>query len=366
MIFKDIFLNRLALLISFALGGLLIYSLMPVLMPFIVAFVFAYLLNPLVVWCGKIGISRWLAIILVFLLVSIILSAAISYLIPLLWQQFEMAKDNMPVFLEWLNNTARPWVSQKVRFNIKPFNTEELSNAILSYLQTNYNVKDASSVITKLATSGLSAISSAGLFVLIPVLTFFFMLSWDKNLEGLKSLIPPRMLKNTINIATECHDVMMAFVKGQMLVMFILGMVYALGLNWVGLETGLMIGFMAGLASLVPYLGIIVGVLSAVVACIVQFGFDLGQLAWVALVFTVGQVLEGYVLQPWLLGNRIGLSPVMVIFSVLVGGYVLGLVGMLIGLPLAAVIMVLLRHIYLFYIQSHFFQRDNPYIQSKE
>lgn len=360
MMFKDIFYNRLATITGLLLLALLVYILMPVLIPFIVAFVLAYLLNPLVVWLGKIGVSRWLAICVVFILVGTILGTAISFLIPLLIDQFELAKNNMPVFLDWLNHTARPWVSKHIRYDIEPFNTAEISNEILSYLQTNYNVKDASSIISKIATSGLSAISSLGLYVLIPVILFFFMASWDKNISGLKAIIPPRLFQKTMSLAQECHDVVMSFVKGQMLVMMILGLVYALGLQFLaGLETGFMIGFMAGLASLIPYFGIVVGVLSAVVACIVQFGFDLEVLALIAVVFAVGQGLEGYVLQPILLGDRIGLSPVMVIFVVLVGGNLLGLIGMLIALPVAAVIMVLVRHAYEAYRQSEFYLSDN-------
>lgn len=356
MIFRDNFYNRLTTISVIVLLSILLYILMPVLVPFIVAFILAYLINPVVEALTKYKISRPFAIVLVLLLISIVIITAIAYIIPMLWHQFEIAKSNMPVFLDWLNNSARPWVSAKFGYDFKSFNSDEISEEILSYLQTNYNLQDARSIVSKIATSGISAISSVGLFVLVPVLMFFFLLSWHQNIQALVNVLPSRLQEQTVSIAKECHGVMMAFVKGQMLVMFILGLVYGVGLQLLGIETGLMIGFMAGLASIIPYFGLIVGVIAAVIATIVQFGFDWHLLALVG-VFGAGQLLEAMVLQPVLLGDRIGLSPIMVIFVVLVGGNLMGIVGMLVALPFAAVLMVLLRQMFAAYQSSDFYQR---------
>lgn len=356
MIFKDNFYNRLSTVSIILAGCLLLYVLMPVLVPFIVAFILAYLLNPVVEWVTKFNISRGFAIVLVLLLISIVLITAISYIIPLLWEQFETAKSNMPIFLDWLNNNARPWISEKLKYDIKPFNSNEISDEILSYLQTNYNLQDARSIVSKIASSGISAISSVGLFVLVPVLMFFFLMSWHKNMKSLINVCPPRFQSQTLSVAKDCHEVMMAFVKGQMLVMFILGLIYGIGLQILGIETGIIIGFVAGLASIIPYFGLVVGVIAAVIAVIVQFGFDWHLLALVG-VFGFGQFIEGMVLQPILLGDRIGLSPIMVIFVVLVGGSLMGVVGMIIALPFAAVLMVLMRHVFASYQDSEFYKR---------
>ena len=164
--------------------------------------------------------------------------------------------------------------------------------------------------------------------------------------------IPRPFESSVIGIAKECNQVLGAFVKGQFLVMILLGIVYAVGLQLIGIEVGLIIGIVAGLASIIPYLGFAVGIIAAVVASLLQFGVDWMQLFLVLVVFMIGQAIEGYVLQPFLLGDKIGLSPVAVVFAVLAGAQLLGFAGMLIALPVAAVIVVLLRHLRDSYEQS--------------
>ena len=183
-------------------------------------------------------------------------------------------------------------------------------------------------------------------------------------LDSLRRLIPRPYEKTTLEIATECHSVLGAFVKGQFLVMILLGIVYAVGLQLIGLDVGLIIGMIAGLASIIPYLGFAVGIVAAVIATLLQFGVDWMQLALVLVVFMIGQGVEGYVLQPFLLGDKIGLSPVAVVFAVLAGAQLAGFLGMLIALPVAAVIVVLLRHARDSYEKSQLYGSRNVEIQT--
>ena len=145
--------------------------------------------------------------------------------------------------------------------------------------------------------------------------------------------------------------------------MVLLGVVYAVGLQLIGLEIGLIIGMVAGLCSIIPYLGFAVGIIAAVVATLFQFGIDWWQLVLVGIVFMVGQAVEGYILQPFLLGDKIGLSPVAVVFAVLAGAQLAGFLGMLIALPVAAVIVVLLRHAREFYEKSALYDNKTLIIQ---
>ena len=182
-------------------------------------------------------------------------------------------------------------------------------------------------------------------------------------LDSLRRLIPRPYEKTTLNIVSECHSVLGAFVKGQFLVMVLLGVVYAVGLQLIGLEIGLIIGMIAGLCSIIPYLGFAVGIIAAVIATFFQFGIDWWQLVLVGIVFMVGQAVEGYILQPFLLGDKIGLSPVAVVFAVLAGAQLAGFLGMLIALPVAAVIVVLLRHIREYYEHTPFYGDQAVIIQ---
>ena len=177
-------------------------------------------------------------------------------------------------------------------------------------------------------------------------------------LSSLKGLIPRQYEESTLKIVGECHSVLGAFVKGQFLVMVLLGVVYAVGLQLVGLQVGLIIGMVAGLCSIIPYLGFGVGIIAAVIACFFQFGMDPKHLFMVLAVFGLGQLIEGYILQPFLLGDKIGLSPVAVVFAVLAGAQLGGFAGMLIALPVAAVIVVLLKHVREYYEQTPFYQTE--------
>lgn len=348
-------LRRIFILIGIALLVWVIYLLKPVVIPFVGAFLIAYLFSPLVNKLHYIGLPRWLSISCVFIGIGIGLTLASWYLFPLVWQQLLTAKEAIPQGIKMINSQFLPWLSDT--FNLIPMeiDVDQFSNVAMDYIQTNYSADSVRDMITKLAQSGMNFIQIGGTIVLIPIITFYFLLDWDRMMDGLRRLIPRPYEKNTMHIVKECHEVLGAFVKGQILVMVLLGVVYAVGLQLIGLEVGLIIGMVAGLCSIIPYLGFAVGVIAAIIATLFQFGLDWWQLVLVGIVFMVGQAVEGYILQPFLLGDKIGLSPVAVVFAVLAGAQLAGFLGMLIALPVAAVIVVLLRHVRECYEQSRLY-----------
>ena len=162
-------------------------------------------------------------------------------------------------------------------------------------------------------------------------------------------------------LALESNEVLGGFIRGQLLVMLILGILYAVGLWWVGLDLGILIGLLAGLLTFVPYLGPAAIVIVGGLAALVQYG-DWQQLAGVAMVFSIGQIIESFVLTPMLVGDRIGLHPMAVIFAVMAGGTLFGFLGMLLALPVAAVVNVLLRYAQDRYRKSRLYAGDTPAI----
>ena len=341
---QDQVLRRIFILAGLILLLWVLYLLKPVVLPFIGAFFVAYLFSPLVDRLLKLKFPRWLAISVVFIGIGVTVTVALWFLLPLVWKQLIYARDSIPAGIHWVNGTFLPWVSNT--FNVVPLelDVEQISAAIMEYVQTNYSADSIQSIAARIAQSGLNFIQLGGVALLIPIIAFYFLLDWDRMLQGFRRLIPRPYESTVLNIAEECHSVLGAFVKGQFLVMFLLGIVYAVGLQLIGLEVGLIIGMVAGLASIIPYLGFAVGIVAAVIASLFQFGLDWMQLLLVAVVFMVGQMVEGDILQPFLLGDKIGLSPVAVVFAVLAGAQLAGFMGMLIALPVAAVIVVLLRH----------------------
>jgi predicted PurR-regulated permease PerM len=191
--------------------------------------------------------------------------------------------------------------------------------------------------------SGQALLGWVSFLLLVPVVTFYLLRDWDALVANVNALLPRPLEPRVSMIAREIDAVLAEFLRGQLTVMAVLVIVYVLGLWAVGLDLAFVVGVIAGLVSFVPYLGIIVGVLLAGIASLLQFG-DTWHLFGVVAVFTVGQVLEGMVLSPLLVGDRIGLHPVAVIFAVMAGGQLFGFFGVLLALPVAAAVVVLLRH----------------------
>lgn len=341
-----------------AIAGLLwlVWALQSVLMPFLTGALLAYLCNPLVnrlmrQW----RLRRTTAVTLVFSSLLVSVTVMLILLLPALWRQFIYLESRLPNLLRWINRHGIPWLEKTFRVDIDRLDMDLISQWLSSYWQEAGTA--AGNVLTRVAQSSMDILSLLGLAALVPVVMFYLLLDWDKLVNNIRELIPRQHEPVISRIAAECDEVLAAFVRGQFIVMLLLGIIYALGLQMIGLKLGILIGLLAGLGSIIPYFGFIIGIIAASASALFQFGFKIDPLLMVAAVFMVGQILEGWVLQPYLIGDRIGLPPVTVIFAIMAGGQLFGLVGMLLALPVAAIIMVLLRHAHDRYRNSDFYQR---------
>lgn len=334
-------------LAALVLLGWLIHQLQPVLMPFLVSLLLAYLGDPLVDRLEARGLSRSWAVVAVFSLFSLILLAMLLVLLPLLGKQLVRLYELAPQMLDWLQGTALPWAQQQFGLRADFWRFDRLKALFTEHLGQATDI--AGILLAQVTSSSLALLAWLGNLLLIPVVSFYLLRDWDVMLAHLRNLLPRKREGLVVLLAGECHEVLGAFLRGQLLVMLALALVYAGGLMAIGLELGLLIGLLAGLASIVPYMGFVVGIGAALVAALFQFGLDWYPLLGVLVVFTVGQLLEGMWLTPLLVGDRIGLHPVAVIFAILAGGQLFGFTGVLLALPVAAVIMVLLRHVHDFY-----------------
>ena len=193
--------------------------------------------------------------------------------------------------------------------------------------------------------SSMALMGFAANLFLVPVVAFYLLRDWDKMMANLGMLLPRNVEPVAVSLLKECDEVLGAFFKGQLMVMLALGVVYSLGLGLIGLQFAILIGMVAGLASIIPYMGFALGFAAAMIVALFQFD-SLGGMAMVVVVFVFGQAMEGWVLTPMLVGDKIGLHPVAVIFALMAGGQLFGFIGLLIALPMAAIIMVLLRHLH--------------------
>jgi predicted PurR-regulated permease PerM len=341
------------MLLWLILGGGLLYLLSPILTPFIVAALLAYLGDPLVDRLETWRLPRTLAVTVVFMVILGTLLLLSLLLIPRIEAQLGALAQKLPQYVTWLKQHWLPHLASWLPVQQGQTDLESLGRALATHWQGAGGL--LSGLWHSLSQSGMALVEWLMNLVLIPVLTFYLLRDWDDLVAAVRALLPRRSEALWVGLARESDEVLGAFLRGQMLVMFALGVIYTSGLWLVGLDFALLIGMFAGLVSFVPYLGLIVGILVAGIASVLQFQGP-GELPWVVLVFVIGQLIEGTVLTPRLVGERIGLHPVAVIFAVMAGGQLYGFFGVLLALPVAAVAMVLLRHALTRYRASHLYR----------
>ena len=330
--------------------AVLLYFLHNILSPFLVGILLAYLADPLVDRLERLGLSRTWGVVVVFSLFTLIFLALLLVLVPMLAKQLVRLYELAPQMLDWLQHVALPWVQSRLGLADGFWKFDKIKSAITEHMGQTTDIVGV--LLSQATASSLALIGWLANLVLIPVVGFYLLRDWDLMMAKLRSLLPRQREPQVVGLAGECHEVLGAFVRGQLLVMLALGVIYSSGLMLVGLELGLLIGMLAGLAAIVPYMGFIIGIGAALIAGLFQFGGDLYPMLGIVAVFLVGQALEGMVLTPLLVGDRIGLHPVAVIFAILAGGELFGFTGVLLALPVAAVIMVLLRHVHDLYKES--------------
>lgn len=332
----------------------LIVQMRDVLSPFVVAAVLAYILNPLVEKLSRHGVWRGAAAMLVMVFTLLLLVLLLLIVVPMLVQQFGSLLGKMPELANFVQNKALP-LANRLLGTHWALDEQSLSNWLSSHLGS---VKTGlSKALPALLEQGGSLVSSLGNLAVLPFLLYYFLLDWSRWTEGIKTMIPRRYLAAYTRIGGNMDTVLGEFLRGQLTVMLIMGLLYGLGLMLTGLESGFAIGMVAGILVFVPYLGAFTGLLLATMAALLQFGTWQGLIT-VWAVFAVGQFLESFFITPKIVGDRIGLSPFWVIFALMAFGSLLGFVGMLLALPLAAVTLVLLREGVAAYMDSGFYRRE--------
>ncbi|OQX07655.1 MAG: AI-2E family transporter [Thiothrix lacustris] len=344
-------------LVTGSIAVALLYILSPILTPFVAAALLAYLGDPLVDRLESWKLSRTLSVTVVFLTIFLLLLLFFLFLVPVLETQIKLFINKVPNYLDWVVTVLGPYLNQKFGVDTSVLEVEQIKNVIAAHWkETGGLIRNA---IQAISNSGFVVLGWIANLALIPIITFYLLRDWDRMVVYIDDLLPRSIEPLMAKLARESDEVLGAFLRGQLLVMLALAVFYSIGLSLVGLEFALLIGLIAGLVSFVPYLGLIVGVAIAGIAILFQTQ-DIFDLFWVLAVFGVAQMIEGTILTPLLVGERIGLHPVTVIFAILAGGQLFGFFGVLLALPVAAVLAVIMRHIHSTYKQSHIYSIDNP------
>lgn len=325
-----------------------VVALAPVLTPFLFAFIFSYILTPGVDWLQRRRVPRAVAVSLMILLLAVIFLLLALLLIAVLQRELPQVREQLPALLQKFNAVVAPRLADfgvrvrldfpglrhmlSERFSASP---EDLLSTLLNYAKI----------------SGSALITLAGLLFIIPIVMFYLMMDWHMVMRRIERLVPRRWVPKVRELSGETDALLSQYLRGQILVMVILAAIYSIGLTLAGFEVGVPVGIFTGLAVFIPYIGFGIGLALAILAALLQFG-DWYGIAAVAVVYGIGQFVESFYLTPRLVGERIGLHPLVVIFALLAFGQLFGFFGVLLALPTCAVLLVGARQLRRAYFAS--------------
>ncbi|WP_169569067.1 AI-2E family transporter [Sneathiella limimaris] len=329
-----------------------------ILLPFVLGMAVAYFLDPVADKLEEKGMGRTSAtslIVGIFLLITIL---AVVLLIPALADQLIGLVKRLPGYFQAAYDLIVPLLSRVV--DIPGLDNGGDFRKVLSEQATSA-FKNLGSITTNILDQGLAFVNLLSLLVITPVVAFYLLRDWDLIVERVDGWLPRKQQQTIRTLVKQIDDVLAGFVRGQSTVCLILAIYYGVALLVVGLEFGLVIGILTGLISFIPFVGAIIGFIASVGVALFQFWPDFIQIGIVGGIFVVGQMLEGYVLTPKLVGGKVGLHPVWVMFGLLAGGALFGFVGVLVAVPVAAVIGVLSRFALTQYMDSPIYGDANDF-----
>jgi predicted PurR-regulated permease PerM len=330
---------------------ILLYLLGSILTPFVAAAILAYALNPGVDRLERLRVPRVLGVtIVIFVFLSAML-ALVLIVVPVLKKEAPQLRDQIPVMLDKVIDFVGPklrevgYQGQLDSAGIKKLLTEQLSTSSDAILDA---------ILASAKIGGTAILSWLATMILVPVVLFYLLLDWDKLVRRVQDAVPRRWLAPTVQMFGEVDLLLAQYLRGQLMVMLVLAVYYSTALAIAGLEVALPVGILTGLLVFIPYLGFGSGMILALIAAVLQFNGWHGLLV-VALVYGFGQVLESFILTPRLVGERIGLNPLAVIFALMAFGQFFGFTGVLLALPCSAILMVGFKHLRASYLQSSFY-----------
>lgn len=334
-------------------AAVLLYLLGPILTPFVAAAILAYICNPLVRRLGRWKLGHTLAVTLVMAGLLLLFVLLLLIMLPLLEKETTLFLARLPDWIEALRVYLLPWLQQWFGAELQ-WDAAAIKQMLLSHWQSAGGA--AAKLLPMLGDSGGALVALLANLVLIPVAMFYFLRDWEAMITRLDELVPRQWHAKVSEIFIEVDRVLAEFLRGQLSVMLLISVYYVLTLWLVGLEFALPIGILAGMLVFIPYLGMILGLTLATLAAAMQFS-AFGDVLLVWLMFGIGQFIEGFVITPWLVGDRIGLHPLAVVFALMAFGQLFGFFGILLALPLAAMLLVALRHAKAAYLDSEMYRK---------
>ena len=331
-----------------AVAVVLLWLLGPVLTPFVIGAVLAYALHPAVEKLAARRVPRLLAVMLVEIAALVAVAALVLLIVPILSKELPLLNEQLPVLVERINHAVSPWLERMgIHVSLDPANLQEF---LIKYLSANWDEGIAAALVSA-RIGGSIVVTVIGYVILVPVVLFYLLVDWPFYVLRAIALVPPRLRPRVASFVHDCDVVLGQYLRGQLLVMLMMAAFYSVGLALFGFELAVPVGVFTGLAIFVPYVGFGIGMILALLAGALQFTGWYGPIA-VFVVYGIGQIVEGLFLTPKMVGQRIGMSTLTVIFALFAFGHLFGFVGVLIALPASALIAVATARLRASYTQS--------------
>ena len=328
--------------------GILLWLLSPVLTPFLLGAILAYILQPGVAWMVRRRVPRGLAALLMMLVFTLALTIMVLLVLVVIQNEGPQLKQQVPVVFAHVNAWLQPKLAMLGLADSLDF--ASIRDLVMGQFEGSAQTI-ARYAWSSIRTSGNVMITVIGNVVMVPLVLFYLLYEWNRMLERVKGFVPRRWLDKTLQLARDMDQMLSQYLRGQLLVMAVLAVFYAVALSIAGFEIALPVGIFTGVAVFIPYIGYATGLALAVLAALLQFGNWYGFGA-VAIIYGLGQILESFFLTPRLVGERIGLHPLAVIFALLAFGQLFGFFGVLLALPVSAILSVALRELRQGYLSS--------------
>lgn len=330
----------------------LLYLLAPVLTPFAMAAIVAYLLVPGVDWLQRHRLPRSAAVLIMIALAGLALLAMLLILVPVLQREIKTLQAQLPALITWLNTTAAPKINELAGTSIR-FDAQTLRELLAEHAAGQSDL--IARLVAQARAGGAALIGVLGTLLLVPVVLFYALADWHDFARRFESMLPRRWHGLVVGMLTEIDGLLAQFLRGQLSVMAALAVYYSGALALAGFQSALPIGILTGLLAFIPYVGFATGLALALLVAMLQFGGLYGLIA-VTIIYGLGQLIESFVLTPRLVGERIGLHPLAVIFALLAFGQLFGFFGVLLALPASAVVLVAARRLKAAYLDSDFYK----------
>ena len=315
-------------------------ALRSILLPFVTGIVLGYLFDPLAVKLEKLKISRTWATILVFVILILIMAPLFILLFGIIENQLGVLIASIPTYAATLGKKIAPLL-EYLQTYFPDLDAESIKKTLSE--NTAHTLKLGGKLLQSVFENSMALVNVLSLILIAPIVAFYMLRDWNVLAQKIREMLPRKHKKEIEEILQKIDEALSGFIRGQLSVCVILGAYYALGLKLVGLNLGLLVGFVAGVISFIPYVGSVTGFVLSMVLAFSEFN-DTAHIVAVAMVFLIGQFIEGNFLTPKLVGDKVGLHPVWVMFALLAGGALMGFLGLMIAVPVAAVIGILLRH----------------------